>query len=40
MEPVGRLGAERQEPGRSVFLLEVETTEDLRVTGDELVALV
>ena len=40
MKPVSGLGAERQEAGGGVFLLEVETTEDLRVAGDELVALV
>jgi len=40
MEPVGRLGTQRQKAGGGVFLLEVETTEDLRVVGDELVSLV
>ena len=42
MKPVGRLGTERKEPGTGdgALLLKVETAEDLRVAGDELVALV
>ena len=43
VEPVGGLGAEWQVPGGGgggVLLLEVKSTEDLRVARDELVALV
>jgi len=42
VEPVGRLGTESEESGSggSTLLLKVQTTEDLRVTGDELIALV
>jgi len=40
MKPVGGLGTERQKAGGGVFLLEVKTTEDLRVAGDELVSFV
>jgi len=40
MEPICGLWTEREKTGGSKLLLEVETTEDLRVAGDELVAFV